>query len=443
MNCSECHRDAIFTCKHDYNLRFCNTHYKNHLTFNGEEHEMIVINDLIEGLTAQGIEIIKINEKVRNSIISKSKKIIEIIQTEVDSVVSKIHSKTQEIEKFLKNKNFDNEVYKKFQENIEIEYKGKSIDSFNKVIRRYLGIFDQPTSRIVSYDLDSDPNSINYIDQNRVVKENPPFIANHNNHFQICMYKGKLDGNQDVAVKFYKAKAPNEDFSKITKEIKIYERLSKLASGENCFLKYYGTFIESGNIVNMVMEYYPKNLMQTLNFLKNQGFMFTEELIAPLFLKLLNSFAEMENLGIYHRDINPQNMLVDDSWNIKIIDFSCSLVKNKEPPGSATGINPIQGAAGYRAPEAEEEFKQGNRRVSYKISKADVFSLGIVFLELALVCPILGLNTKEKNPTLIQLVETVPFPWTKELLKNMLDIDPKKRSRFSKLYIKLKKRLQA
>jgi Protein kinase domain len=280
---------------------------------------------------------------------------------------------------------------------------------------------------------DSDPSNIKYIKPNRVVKINPPFIANITNKFQVCVYKAKLDSNFDVAVKFYKPNTSNEDFSRITQEILIYQKLGMLASPKNCFLKYYGTFVESGNTVNMVMDYYPDNLMKYMTYLKRINFVFTEELIAPLYCKLINSFAEMETLGIYHGDIKPQNMLVDDQWNIKIIDFNCSLVKNEELTELATGSNPIQGTAGYRAPEIEEQFIQGAKSAHYRVGKADVFSLGMVFLQMILLCPIIGLNTRDKNPELIQLVETVPFPWAKELLKCMLDVNPKRRKKFKDL----------
>jgi serine/threonine protein kinase len=280
-----------------------------------------------------------------------------------------------------------------------------------------------------------DPTDIDYIDPGRIQKIDPPFIAHPAVNFDIWMFKAVFNGITNVVVKLYSPHTPNEDFSRITQEILTYQTLSKLASPKNCFLKYYGTFVEPGNKVNMVMESFPKNLMTHLTYLRNKNFVFTEELIAHLFSKLLNSFAQMEALRIYHGDIKPQNMLVDDFWNIKIIDFNCSLAKQEEITEAATGINPIQGTQGYRAPEVEEYFRQGTGKAPYRVEKADVFSLGMVFLQMILLIPVTGLNTKEKNPDLMQVVETVPFEWAQDLLKNMLDINPKKRNSFNNLSI--------
>jgi serine/threonine protein kinase len=278
-----------------------------------------------------------------------------------------------------------------------------------------------------------DFNDKDLIDSRRIQKIDPPIMANLRNHFQVCIYKSILDGNLEVAVKYYKPVSPNEDLTKINQEISIYQKLSRLASPKNCFLKYYGAYMEPGNIVNMVMEYHPNNLTKYLNYLKTSNFVITEDLIAGLYSKLLHSFAEMETLGIYHRDIKPQNMLVDDQWNIKIIDFDVSEVRDEEDSEQVTGINSIQGTAGYRAPEVEEYLTQGVKTAQFRVAKADVFSLGVVFLQMVLLSPIRNLNTKEKNPELMRLVETVPFGWARNLLTRMLHVDPRKRSRFKTL----------
>ena len=143
------------------------------------------------------------------------------------------------------------------------------------------------------------------------------------------------------------------DNSSIYNEINIYETLSKFAKENNCFLKYYRTYIEE-NKINMIMEYIEDNLMKYLTKSEENQSQFTEELIISIFNKLLTSFAEMENLGIYHMDIKPQNLLADQYLNIKIIDFSISLKKNEELAQTATGMNPIQGTECYRAPELDD-----------------------------------------------------------------------------------------
>ena len=149
---------------------------------------------------------------------------------------------------------------------------------------------------------------------------------------------------------------------------------------------------------------------------------------------MLSSFAEMESLGIYHSDIKPHNFLVDEFWNIKIIDFSISLIKNKDLTESATELHPIQGTEGYRAPEIEAIHNLKEIKGSYKVGKADVFSLGIVFLQMMLLIPLKNYNTPERNNNLMQLIDDrIQFEWARQLFKNMLNINPSERSRFSNL----------
>lgn len=65
----------------------------------------------------------------------------------------------------------------------------------------------------------------------------------------------------------------------------------------------------------IIMEY-----IQGLNI--EDFFMFYgEEKLNPIFIQIINGFAYLEEHGILHRDIRPQNIMVDDEENVKIIDF--------------------------------------------------------------------------------------------------------------------------
>ena len=271
---------------------------------------------------------------------------------------------------------------------------------------------------------------IGKINPSDIKKFEPPIYSRRTLQFQVCIYKATYN-NQIVAVKMYQPLIETIDNSSIYNEINIYETLSKIAKENNCFLKYYGTYNEE-NKINMVMEYIENNLMKYLT--KPEENKFTEELIISIFNKLLTSFAEMENLGIYHMDIKPQNLLADQYLNIKIIDFSISLKKNEELTQTATGMNPIQGTECYSAPELEDFHDSKQVEGKYRIGKSDVFSLGIVFLQMLLMIPLKNYNTRDKNQELMDLINnTVEFPWAKKLCRNMLSLNPKKRHRFSNL----------
>jgi len=79
-----------------------------------------------------------------------------------------------------------------------------------------------------------------------------------------------------------------------------------------------------------------------------------------------------EPLGIIHRDVSPQNILVAASGAVKVIDFGIAKAQNRKQGETRTGV--VKGKIQYMAPE---QVKKGtvDRR-------ADIWSLGICLHEL-------------------------------------------------------------
>ena len=88
--------------------------------------------------------------------------------------------------------------------------------------------------------------------------------------------------------------------------------------------------------------------------------------------QVCDGFAEAHNLGVVHRDLKPQNIMIDKGGNAKIMDFG--IARSIREKG-ITGPSVMIGTPEYMSPE-QAEAKEIDHR-------SDIYSLGIILYEMA------------------------------------------------------------
>jgi len=79
---------------------------------------------------------------------------------------------------------------------------------------------------------------------------------------------------------------------------------------------------------NIVLDYCPSSLEESLikHWERKCFFQFTE--VQRIFRETFRGLAAIHTLGICHRDLKPDNILMDANGNIKICDFGASKILN-------------------------------------------------------------------------------------------------------------------
>src|SRR5207247_345278 len=83
-------------------------------------------------------------------------------------------------------------------------------------------------------------------------------------------------------------------------------------------------------------------------------------------------------LGVVHRDISPDNLMLGFDGHVKVIDFGIALVKNRQAP--VTEFGTVKGKPPYMSPEQVKNEAMDRR--------SDVFSLAVVLHELLAMKPL-------------------------------------------------------
>ena len=268
---------------------------------------------------------------------------------------------------------------------------------------------------------------------NSIVLDHYPIYQKAYPDYQLRVFKGSTEDNVMIAAKEYTIINSNFDLKSVDEEIRVLTFLNKNSEVFTVFPKLY-KILQIENRIILYMEYAGKTLMDMMTDFKRVNQLIESSIIEEWMIQLIQSLAWLSNCRIFHRNIKPHNILVSSNFNIKLIDFQfsteCDTIESSMMP---TAVNPIQGPEGYLAPELIEAVNKGEKVAKYKIGKADIYSLGLSFLQIFTLEKITGLNFPGNYPKIKERVSKIHAKdWVKHLLLKMLVEDRKERLSFCK-----------
>ncbi|EGO02713.1 hypothetical protein SERLA73DRAFT_102617 [Serpula lacrymans var. lacrymans S7.3] len=230
------------------------------------------------------------------------------------------------------------------------------------------------------------------------------FLASSNSNISIRWQQGRfigagafgsvylavnLDSGSLMAVKEIKFQElsglPNL-YSQIKEELSVMEVLH-----HPNVVEYYGIEVHRDKVY--IFEEYCQG--GSLAALLEHGRIEDERIIQIYTMQMLEGLAYLHSKNIVHRDIKPDNILLDHRGVIKFVDFGASkilaknqrtmqrsrrgpeVVVNMPPKGGGLVNNSLTGTPMYMSPEIIKNDKRGRR------GAMDIWSLGCVVLEFA------------------------------------------------------------
>ncbi|WP_339227648.1 Stk1 family PASTA domain-containing Ser/Thr kinase [Oceanobacillus sp. FSL K6-2867] len=125
---------------------------------------------------------------------------------------------------------------------------------------------------------------------------------------------------------------------------------------------------EEDQVLYMVMEYVDG--MTLKEYIQNYGPIDVQEAL-DIMKQLISAIAHAHANDIVHRDIKPQNILMNSFGQVKVTDFGIAIALSAT---SLTQTNSILGSVHYLSPE--------QARGGMATKKSDIYSIGIVLYEL-------------------------------------------------------------
>ena len=194
--------------------------------------------------------------------------------------------------------------------------------------------------------------------------------------------------------KVYAIKKVFQDPNYRNREFTIVVELNHI----NCIKvhNYFFTKDSGQTYLNLVMDYVSDTLYRVLRYYKKKGIEFPDPLGKIYAYQMFRALAYMHGLGIVHRDIKPQNILVDTTDHRLVV---CDFGSAKKIPKGEKSVAYICSRY-YRAPELILEQERYGPEI-------DMWSIGCVVAEMFLGEPIFpGSSSKDQMIRIMKVLGT-------------------------------------
>lgn len=197
-----------------------------------------------------------------------------------------------------------------------------------------------------------------------------------------------ISDKKEYAMKMIKLEKKQIDFClhhpdemyKAINEIRIW----KLFDHPN-IINYNNGFIWKGNCYIIMELVDGLSLGEYISYLKENNIYMKEELIIKIILQIVSGLRHMhKSAHVIFRDLNPNNIMLDYSFNVKLIDFGLAVEQNENMGKVNTLLNQsvqtvFEGSVLYSSPEVME-----NDVVTYE---SDIWALGCIIYEMIKLRP--------------------------------------------------------
>jgi serine/threonine protein kinase len=201
-------------------------------------------------------------------------------------------------------------------------------------------------------------------------------MEHHNYHFKEIVGKGGMStvylGEHKTLLKPVAIKVLNKEY---IHNINIRNRF--LEEARNMFSMSHHNIVRSTDLIDQddmvafVMEYVTG---KTIKQLLEEKAQLTNDEIATIFKQILNAVGYIHTQGLVHRDIKPSNFLLNENWELKLMDFG--IAKNNNLDNSDftnTALN--MGTTMYMSPEQIRSTKDVT-------AQSDIYSLGVLLWQM-------------------------------------------------------------